>query len=201
MIEILVLIILLLFPSIFSLLLYYGLKQIASPEMKKAALLLIFVVFSVSIVLWVLFSPHIVGPPSALTTLMAVIIIAFSSAYPVALAMNVFSGIFSEKGEKLAAALCPLISVPFIIKLLISPDVWAGKSYGDMFFIQIPLIGWIIDPFTCDWKHTAGDASLFPGIILYFGFFIQMIIVMLLVFLYFKVTVTGSAGTNDKKDD
>lgn len=109
--------------------------------------------------------------------------------------MNLFPGIFPEKGEALAAALVPLISIPFIAKLLISPELRDGKTYGaDYFFIKIPLIGWIIDPFTSGWVHTAGSNDLLPALILEFGFFIQMMIVMILVFWYFKVTVKDSLG-------
>jgi len=192
MIEVLVL---LFGPTLFSILLWSGLKRIASPEMKKIALLAIFVMFSLSIVIWAFFTPDPVGPAPFPSALVAVSTIAFAAAYPVALAMNAFPGIFSEKGEAIAAALVPFISVGFIIKLLISPEVWNGKTYGaDYFFIKIPVVGWMIDPFTSGWIHVSGGNDPFPELVLYFGFFIQMTIVMILVFWYFKVTVKDSPG-------
>lgn len=201
MIDVLVPLILLLCPTLFSLLLYFGLKRIDSPKIKKAALLLVFVIFSAFVVLWFLCKPYAIGPAPLYSALISVTIIAFSSAYPVALAMNVFPGIFSEVGEKFAAALAPFISIPFMFLMFISPEIWEGKTYGaDYFFIKIPLIGWIIDPFTSGWIHTAGIVNPLPGLILYFGFLIEMIIVMLLLFWYFKITV-GSPGDRTQEQD
>jgi hypothetical protein len=201
MIDVLVPLALLLCPTLFSLLMYYGLRRIESLKMKKVALLLVFVIFSILVVLWFIYKPYTIGPSSVYSALVSVTIIAFSAAYPVVLAMNIFPGIFSEAGEKFAAALAPLISIPFIIKMLISPDVWNGKTYGaDYFFIKIPLIGWIIDPFTSGWVHTTDVFNPLPAVILYFGFFIEMTIVMLLIFWYCKITI-GSPGDRTLEQD
>jgi len=195
-------IILLLGPSIFSLLLWSATERIHSGGMRKKFLAAVFIIFTLLVIAFEFLTPEIAGPAPRGFILAVLSIIAFSSAYPVVLAMNLFPGIFSEKGETLAAALVPLISIPFIAKLLISPEVWDGKTYGaDYFFIKIPLVGWIIDPFTSGWVHTAGSNDPLPSLILTFGFFIQMIIVMLLVFWYFKKTVGCPGDISEKKEE
>ena len=190
MIEILVLF---LGPSLFSVLIWFGLKRISSPVLKKATLLVLPVFFVLSIVLWAICKPHTVGPSPFIFTLAAISMIVFAAGYPVALAMNVFPEIFKEKDEGFVAAFAPLISVPFILKLLISPEVWEGKLYGDYFSIKIPLVGWAIDPFTSGWAYTTVGGSLFPALILYTGFFVEMTMIMLLVFWCFR-KAAGSPG-------
>ena len=197
MIEVLVLF---LGPSFFSVLIWFGLKKISSPAMKKTVLLALPVLFVLSILLWALFKPHTIGPSPFIFALAAILMIAFAAGCPVALAMNVFPGIFTKKGEGFVAAFAPLISIPFILKLLISPEVWDGKLYGDYFFIKIPLVGWMIDPFTSGWAYTTAGGSLFPMLILYTGFFVEMTIVMLLVFWCFRMAA-GSPGDGTTKQE
>lgn len=198
MIEVLVLF---LGPSFFSLLIWFGLKRISSPVMKKTALLVLLVLFVLSIVLWAIFYPHTIGPSISIFALAAISMIAFAAGYPVAIAMNAFPGIFAEKDEGYVAVLAPLISIPFILKLLISPEVWEGKLYGDYFSIKIPLVGWAIDPFTSGWTHTTAGGSLFPMLILYTGFFVEMTMIMLLVFWCFrKAAGISGDGTTEQED-
>ncbi|WP_157199082.1 hypothetical protein [Methanolacinia paynteri] len=129
------------------------------------------------------------------------ITIAFAVSCAVAIAMNVFPLNIREKWKQLAAFLAPFISIPFIFVMIITPEMVLGQAFPDYYFSKrLPLSGWLFDGLTFGFKSTAGDDNILPGILLNIGFFIEMIIVMLLLFWYLK-TVLGSPVNNDFSGD
>jgi hypothetical protein len=193
MIEIL----LFLLPSCISILLYLGLGKIDSAKLK---LLIPLVLFFLSLIL---FEIIISGPGnSGIVSVSAwFITIAFATSCAVAIAMNVFPLDIKEKWRQFAAFLAPFISIPFIFVMIITPEMVLGQAFPDYYFTKrLPLSGWLIDGLTFGFEFTAGDGSVLPGILLNIGFFIEMVIVMLLLFWYLK-TVSGSPVNNNFSGD
>ena len=162
----------------------------------KLKLLIPPVLFVLSLIL---FEIVISGPENSGTISVSAwfITIAFAVSCAVAIAMNAFPLNIREKWKQLAAFLAPFISIPFIFVMIITPEMVLGQAYPNYYFSKrLPLSGWLFDGLTFGFKFTAGDDNILPGVLLNIGFFIEMIIVMLLVFWYLK-TMFGSSEKND----
>jgi hypothetical protein len=185
MIEFLILFLL---PSFLSLILYYCLKPV-KPEKKRLSVLYLLSLFYLLLVLILLSGIFGLISPGIHNVIITFAMIAFGAACPAAIAMNIYPGIFPKKSEPVAAFITPIISIPFIFALIFGDDIWPGKIFGNNFTTQLPLFGWIIDIFTKEWVHGEEMADFLSGIIYYFGFFLQMTIIMLIFFWYLQ-TVT-----------
>lgn len=115
-------------------------------------------------------------------------LIAFAVACSVSISMAVFDNILSKKGEATAAFLAPFASFPFIITMVIVPEMVAGSPFPPDFFGQrLLLTGWFLDLITDTSQFTAGEESIPALIILHFGFFAEILIVMTIIFGFLKL--------------
>ncbi len=168
-----------LMPSVFSLILYFYLKSFSQRKKRLKIVLALSIIYLLLPVILNLI-PVLKGP-GIHNAIISLSLLFLAIACAQALSMNVFPHI-SDGKKPLAAFLTPFISVPFLI-LAILGESWPGKPYGNQFSATMPLIGWIIDPFTKDWLYSSGT-DIFLSILRYYGFFLEMIILMFFLFWY-----------------
>lgn len=193
------LLILFLLPSFLSLVLYYCLRPV-NPK-KRLFVLYSLSLFYLLLILILLSGIFGLKSPGIHNVIIAFALIAFGVACPTAIAMNIYQGIFSRRNEPVAAFITPLISIPFTFALIFGDDIWPEKIFGNNFTTQLPLFGWIIDIFTKEWVHGEEMADFLSGVICYFGFFLQMTIIMLIFFWYLHTITdkTENISENEAK--
>ncbi|MBN1431723.1 MAG: hypothetical protein JW931_03020 [Methanomicrobiaceae archaeon] len=183
MIEI---VILLLLPSCLSVIICYGLDLVSSRMLKLSAP---FVLFALSLILWTVTIRNF-GDMGIIAVSAWFITIAIAVSCAVAIGMNIFPPGLGKKRDAVIAFISPFISIPFLFMMFITPEMVIGQAYPDYFFSKrLPLSGWIIDALTASYEFTAGGESILPGILLNIGFFIEMIIVMVLLFWVLKTVM------------
>ncbi|WP_048145526.1 hypothetical protein [Methanoplanus limicola] len=174
---------LILLPSILSLVLYYALMNFRRTIRITVAVFLQLLVLPAALIVISDYENIPFIPVITWFTL-----IAFTVACSVSISMAIFDNILSKKGETIAAFLVPFVSFPFIITMVIVPEMIAGQHFPPDFFGQrLFLTGWFLDLITDSSQFIAGEESITALVILHFGFFAEILIVMIIIFGFFKL--------------
>lgn len=117
--------------------------------------------------------------PVALTVAMflfIVLIAAMALVTPAPLLDRVFSGM-GRAQVMLASA---VISLYFIVAFLINPETWVGGA-EPLLSDRVPLFGWFLDTFMS--QLSKGGADPVFTLLAYLGFYIEITIVTIVIFL------------------
>jgi len=188
--------ILFLLPMFLATLFYQGLKFFKSQK-ERITISVIMAFFYLILVIALLIEIPGYKNPGVHNAVITFLLTALAIAISTTITMNTFTGIFAEKYESLQAFLTPLISVPFIFALFLGGEVWQGRLYGSFFTAKLPLIGFIIDIFTKNRVFGDLKTQFWSGLILYVGFFIEMTLVMLIIYWYLKACTNSNAEKYD----